>query len=171
MEKALTTRDVSDLTHVPISTLNSWVKGNHCRPSLLGPAGQRVTRYWHGRDVVVVQAIRTLRNAGCPMQLLKKVKKLVANEWELASANHSLVYDGNDLLILDSSDSRLISGGRSPGQGLFPLTVHVATIPISSWIQVARGLGEDVDLSLERKRRRERNKKRAEARRTVSFAS
>ena len=141
--KALTTRDIADLTGVPISTLNHWVKSKLCKPSVLGPAGNRVTRFWNAHDLIVVMSIRALRSVGCPMQLLKRVDKLVEEQWELTASTASIFYDGYDVYLVDEFDNRPVSGGRSPGQALFPLATQTVAVPVGIWIDSARELGND----------------------------
>jgi len=78
---ALQSAAVSAMSGVPLSTLNHWVAQGLCRPSVLGPAGNRVTRYWHPRDLVVVQSIRALRLSGCSFQTVRKVQHLLEKHW------------------------------------------------------------------------------------------
>jgi DNA-binding transcriptional MerR regulator len=167
--RALDTREVSDLTGVPISTLNGWVKAKLCRPSVLGPAGHRVSRYWHPRDVVVVRTIRALRNAGCEMSLIKRVGRLVEDEWSRPGDARALMYDGNDIYFIDEVDERLVSGGRNPGQALFPLSIHIAALPLDIWIDRVKDVGKEIDLTEERKRRRQLARAKVAARETRSF--
>jgi len=150
--KVLTTREVAKLSGIPITTINTWVSRKLCRPSVMGSAGSRVERYWHPRDVVVLKTIRTLRKAGCSMTLLRRVDKLVRDQWDNGQSDASLIFDGHDILFVDT-EKRLISAGKEPGQALFEMPELTMRAPIGSWIETVRPLGNEVDLVAERTRR------------------
>jgi len=150
---ALHTAAVSDASGVPISTLNHWVAQGLCKPSVLGPAGNRITRYWHPRDLVIVQAVRALRLAGCSLRNVRKVQHLLEEQWDTNLADSVLLYDGRDVLIVRDASDRIVSAVREPGQGIFELALSVTTLPIGAWIERAIARSAEVDVAAEAARR------------------
>ena len=114
--KAFSTPTVSKLTGIPTATLNHWVVTKLIKPSVRGPAGRRATRYWSITDLIQVRAIRALRKAGCPLQQLKKVRKLLDGCGD-DFANRRLVWTGYDILVLTDTGGAE-SALRHPGQGI-----------------------------------------------------
>ena len=91
------TPTVSRLTGVPPATLNHWVSTGLIVPEVRGPSGRRATRYWSLTDLITVRVIRKLRELGCPLQTLKKVRKKLKDEGG-DFGNRVLVWDGRDVL-------------------------------------------------------------------------
>jgi DNA-binding transcriptional MerR regulator len=114
--EAFSTPLVSRLTGIPIATLNHWVATGLIKPSIRGRAGKRATQYWNVTDLIQVKAIRALRNAGCPLQQIKKVRKLL-DKCEGDFANRRLIWTGYDVLIV-SNVGGAMSALRRPGQGV-----------------------------------------------------
>jgi DNA-binding transcriptional MerR regulator len=107
---------MSKLSGIPTATLNHWVVTRLITPSVRGPAGKRATRYWSITDLIQVKAVRALRNAGCPLQKLRKLRKLLDSCNE-DFANQKLIWDGNDILVITET-GRLESALNRPGQGI-----------------------------------------------------
>jgi len=114
--QAFSTPAMSKLSNIPTATLNHWVVTKLVTPSVRGPAGKRATRYWNITDLIQVKAVRALRNAGCPLQKLRKLRKLLDSCNE-DFANQKLMWDGHDILIITES-GRLESALNRPGQGI-----------------------------------------------------
>lgn len=105
------------------------------------------------------------------MKLLKRVNKFITEEWDRESSARTLLYDGNDIYWVDDLDARLVSGGRLPGQALFPLAINIAAIPVREWIANVKDLGTEIDIAQERRLRRERAIARTRTRETRSFSA
>ena len=114
--QAFSTPAVSKLSGIPTATLNHWVVTGLITPSVRGPAGKRATRYWSTTDLIQVKAVRALRNAGCPLQKLRKLRKLLDSCNE-GFANQKLIWDGVDILVITET-GRLESALNRPGQGI-----------------------------------------------------
>jgi DNA-binding transcriptional MerR regulator len=109
-----------------LSTLHQWVKDRLVVPTYRAPSGRRATCWWSFRDVVAVRAIKSLRDAGCPMQSIKKVKAMLANEPE-SFGTRVLWWSGSDIEIVDAMGT-VTSALRAPGQLVF----HFVTIPLGA---------------------------------------
>ena len=122
---------VCKLLKMPPSTLNYWVQIGLVTPTLRAPAGRRAEQWWTIRDVVIVRAVRSLRQCGASMQQVRKAKKWIESvDGDLA--NIRLFWDGRDIVVTDE-DGVLQSAVRHPGQ----LLLHVAELPLSQWAEDA----------------------------------
>jgi DNA-binding transcriptional MerR regulator len=130
--RAIPTPAVCRLTGVAPATLDYWVRANLVAPSVRGSNGRRVTRLWSVGDAVCVRAIKALRDAGCPLQVVRKVKDVLSQLGEDAFKDQILYWDGSDVLGVDRW-GELQSLRRRPRQ----LMLHVVAIPIADWAQEA----------------------------------
>jgi len=155
-QPALDTGAVSKLSGVPISTLNYWVSLRLCRPSLLGPAGHRLARYWSAQDLLTVRVVRALRASGCSLQKVRRAKQLVEAGWAAGFESTSLIYDGEDVLIVTDPHDRVISAIKEPGQGMFESMLTVVNLPLGMWAQAAKDAAakSPIDLAAVRAHRR-----------------
>ena len=115
--RAFSTPTVSRLSGIPTATINHWAATKLIAPSVRGSTGQRATRYWSTTDLIQIRAVRALRQAGCPLQRLRKIRKLLdgcGNNF----ANQRLIWNGHDVLIVTET-GRLESALNRPGQGMF----------------------------------------------------
>ena len=126
--RAIPTPVVCRLAGVSPSTLDYWINKGLIYPSIRGPKGQRVTRLWSAKDVVIIRSIKALRNAGCPLQVLRSVKKTLNDSTDESIRDQVLYWDGFDLLGLDNWGN-LQSLRRRPRQQM----LHVLAIPIGDW--------------------------------------
>src|SRR5712664_4246016 len=72
---------VCALAGIPASTLDYWTRTGLIAPSIHPSTGRRATRWWSLRDLITVRAVRTLRDAGCPLQTLRRAKEVIADAW------------------------------------------------------------------------------------------
>jgi DNA-binding transcriptional MerR regulator len=145
---------VWQLAGIPASTLDYWVRIGLVRPSLRGSDGQRAERWWTVEDVVVVRAVRALRQAGAPLQRVRRVRKLL-EDWGRPLSGVRLFWDGRDILIA-GSDGGLTSGLTNPGQYMLQLTI----LPLGEWHEQAQQLVQPVDVQQLRRRAAERRRAR-----------
>jgi DNA-binding transcriptional MerR regulator len=143
---------VCSLLNLPSSTLNYWVQLGLVSPSIRGPQGRRVEQYWSVEDVVVVRAIRQLRQAGASLQQVRKVAKRLT-EWGSAMNNARLYWDGEDVLV-ETNTGELLSGLEHPGQ----LTWFLIALPLGTWHAQTTKRARPVDLSTIRDRDKARQK-------------
>jgi len=134
---ALDTRAVSSLSGVPLSTLNYWVAKGLCSPTVLGSAGHRYERYWAPKDLLAVQVIKSLRGAGCSMQKVRLVGRLLEKHWEIGLTGKTLLYDGRDVMIVDEDRDAILSAIKEPGQAVFKSTVMFVRVPLGVWARTA----------------------------------
>lgn len=124
----LPSRRVWELARMPPSTLDYWVRTGLVRPTIRGSQGRRIERWWSLQDVLVVRAIRALRQAGASLQVVRAARK----EIERCGQNFTEVrlhWDGTDLLITDTDGTR--SARAHPGQGV----LLFMTLPLGDWHQ------------------------------------
>lgn len=128
--RGFSTPAVCVLADVPASTLTSWTRGDDplVTPSVLGSAGRRASRYWSARDLVIVKAIKALRDAGCPLQQIRLASQRVRDWFEADLSDTVLYWDGHDVVAVDSWGS-VYSLIRHPGQQM----IHVVALPLSDW--------------------------------------
>lgn len=119
---------VCALTGVPPSTLNYWVSTKVVRPSIRGRSGKRATQWWRLQDLIAVRAVKALRDAGCPLQTLRRVQDILESGWQEALGDAVLHWDGVDVLKVGPL-GELQSVLRHPGQGV----LHFVALPVGSW--------------------------------------
>jgi DNA-binding transcriptional MerR regulator len=143
--RGFTTRAVCDLAGVAPSTLNSWASGESplVVASILGSYGKRNDRYWSVRDLVMVRTIKALRQAGCPLQQLRKASEVVQLKWGEDLRDLGLYWDGADIVATDSWGT-IRSLVQHPGQQM----LHIVAVPLAEWrIQAeANPLFKDIDV-------------------------
>ncbi|MGZ3546670.1 MAG: helix-turn-helix domain-containing protein [Gemmatimonadaceae bacterium] len=122
------TRSVCELAGLKISTLDYWVRTQLVVPSVRDGTGHRITRLWSVQDAVVVRTIKALRDAGCPLQSLRRVKQHLEDHWNETVAENVLVWTGDDLQTIDRWGN-LRSLWRKPDQ----LTFHLVAMPVAKW--------------------------------------
>lgn len=143
-QRGMATPEVVALCGVPASTLASWVARGLCRPSLADSGGRRrATQYWSVRDIVMVRAIRTLRDTGCPLAVLEKASRVLRDDWDSDLANAVLWWDGADIVTVTPA-GEVVSLVTQHGQGIFAdvAVIHVSC-PIAAWSQQITGLLKD----------------------------
>lgn len=158
---AISTPTLLSLVGIPPTTLNYWISRGFCTPSLDTGAGNRSTRYWTVRDVLVIRAIKSLRDAGCSLQNIARVDMLLTEAWGAGLAETVLVYDGRDVLI--EREKTLISLLTSHGQGVFAEVLTFVALPLHTWAVDAEKRGELVDVEEIRARRAGRRNQRGVA--------
>lgn len=131
---------VSAITGVPPSTLHYWATTGVLEPSLVGSSGRRATRWWSLTDLVAVKAVKALRDAGCPLQTLRKAQETIEAAADDAVPESVLYWDGVDLLRI-SSMGDVESAVQHPGQGV----LHLVAIPIGAWFERPEP-GSEVDV-------------------------
>jgi DNA-binding transcriptional MerR regulator len=154
--RGFSTPEIVRLAGVADSTLNYWIKEDLCGPSLVGSSGQRYTRFWSVKDLVVVRAIKALREAGCSLAKVREARRLlVATDADLDSS--VLFWNGHDVLRLDT-EGNIISLLESHGQQAFAASVvHFLTLPVSVWVRDADESARSISVaSIEERRARRR---------------
>lgn len=127
------------LAGVPKSTLDYWVRSGLVAPSVRPTPGHRVSRLWTVEDAVLARAIKVLRDAGCPVRVLKKAQAFLKSEWKPLLGSSHLFWDGSDLFRIGDWDE-VQSTVKNPGQQAF----RMVTLPVDAWAEEL--LGEIVPL-------------------------
>jgi DNA-binding transcriptional MerR regulator len=127
------------LAGVPKSTLDYWVRSGLVAPSVRRNPGHRVSRLWTVEDAVLARAIKVLRDAGCPVRVLKKAQAFLRSEWKPMLGSSHLFWDGSDLFRIGEWDA-VESIVQNPGQQAF----RMVTLPVDAWAEEL--LGEIVPL-------------------------
>jgi DNA-binding transcriptional MerR regulator len=138
----LSTPAVCALVGVPLSTLEYWVRTGLVSPSIRPSVGKRATRWWSISDVVVVRAIKALRQAGCPLQRVREVKTLVEGTWGEPLESVVLYWDGSDVLGVERWGT-VRSALKHPGQQMF----HLVALPMDAWRREVEESAEKVNVS------------------------
>lgn len=137
------TPEVTVLTGVPASTLNYWERSGLVAPSLRPSSGRRATRWWSITDVITVRAIRALRQAGCPMPMLRKARAEI-RRWgeDPGLTDVYMCWTGSDVVVIDKWGT-VRSAVSRPGQGI----LHVVVVPLLKWHEEFADQAEEVDLA------------------------
>lgn len=111
--------EVVKLTGLTRRQLDHWDRTGFLRPSLAQAAGRGSARFYSFRDVVQLRVARELRDAGVPLQALRRVAEHLRGveglEDPLAEAR--LVVSGRDVLLVRGGEE-LVSALRAPGQSV-----------------------------------------------------
>jgi DNA-binding transcriptional MerR regulator len=127
--QALETPEVCRLAGVKPATLDYWTRTGLVRPSVRGSSGRRVTRLWSVTDVLTVRTVKTLRDAGCPLQKVREARRLIESKWADDSGKVVLLWDNVDDVLALLPSGALISTIRKPAQSV----LHVVAVPLSKW--------------------------------------
>lgn len=150
----LRSRQVWELLGIPASTLNYWVQIGLVKPSLRGPEGRRVEYHWSVQDVVAVQAVRALRQAGASLKQVRQVRTVISARGGSLS-NTRLFWDGHDIHLRDD-DGSFSSALKRPGQ-----MVLLGVLPLGVWQERAARDARPVSISELRSGTRRRRKQKA----------
>ena len=124
----LETPAVCALVGIKPQTLDYWARTGLVVASVRSSAGRRVPRLWSVKDVVIVWAIKALRDAGCPLAKVRQVKELVEDNWGHDLTATVLYWDGKDVLAVwpwGDVESALLR----PGQQV----LHLLAVPLGQW--------------------------------------
>lgn len=144
------TPELCRIAGVAPSTLNYWAQQGIVTPSLLGPGGKRFGRYWSVEDLVLVRAVKALREAGCPLQRVRQVRRHLVGVWDRDLTNTVLYWDGSDVIATDQW-GEIYSLLAEPGQQL----LHLVAVPLGQWLSEARGSAALHDVEAARARRKQ----------------
>lgn len=123
--------------HIPASTLSYWVTSGVIRPSVGEPRGQRYDLWWSLDEAVAVRAIKTLRDTGCPMPIVRTVPGMVRDRPR--TPGQQLHWDGGAALRWADLNQRRRLGPNSR-------RAKVAVfIPMDPWFKEAERISKDVD--------------------------
>jgi DNA-binding transcriptional MerR regulator len=129
---SLETPSVCALAGMKPQTLDYWARTGLVTPSVRASTGRRIPRLWSIKDVVVVRAIKALRDAGCPLSKVRKVKQLVEQSWGQDLTATVLFWDGSDVLAVRSWGEVESTLARPCQQVL-----HVVALPLHHWVREA----------------------------------
>ena len=138
---ALTTPQVTEAAKVPLSTLNYWVLRGLVKPSLIDSAGHRFVRYWSVRDLVLVRLIKSLRDAGCPLQQVIRAQETLDRIWATDLDRVVLYWDGHDILAKEWDE--IASVVAEPGQE----ALLVIAQSVARWKVQAEDIAKELDLT------------------------
>lgn len=107
----------------------------------------------------MVRSIKALRDAGCPLQTIRKAQTLIEHVWQERLSELVLYWDGSDILAAEKWGT-LRSAVTHPGQQV----LHLVALPVSRWCVEVERAAEIIDLS--DRREAARAARRAGSRRT-----
>jgi DNA-binding transcriptional MerR regulator len=129
--EGFSTGQVQRLTGIPQPRLNYWVATGFLQPSLHSPRGKGKRRRYTFADLVAARVARELREAGIPLQAIRKaVKRLQAKGYSYPLADCYLIGDplGRKDVLFKDGDT-VLSCLREPGQQLlFALVIDLSRI-------------------------------------------
>ncbi len=140
-EAGYSTPTVCSITGVPPSTINYWVATGVVIPSLRGRAGRRATQWWTLADLIAVRTVKALREAGCPLQTLRRAQAVIEEAWTDSLGESVLLWNGTDVLRIGEI-GQLQSVVRHPGQGV----LHLMAVPIGRWQRDLAGQAVVIDV-------------------------
>ena len=109
--------------------------------------------YWTTvQDLVVIKAIKALREAGCSLQTVAELQGTLAEKWNAGLSSSVLLYNGKDVMVVD--DGTVISLIQEKGQTLFTETLTIITLPLNAWIDEGTRNSALVDIRLIRATRK-----------------
>jgi DNA-binding transcriptional MerR regulator len=128
----LDTAAVCDLCDLNRSTLDYWVRTGLVTPSLRAEPGRRRTRLWTVQDATVVRMVTELRRSGCSLRRIRLASQRLEEEWAGLQSDTVLVWNGVDILLLNSLGS-VESLLQHPKQQV----LRLVALPVGSWADEA----------------------------------
>jgi DNA-binding transcriptional MerR regulator len=122
------TSQVEQATGVSGAALHYWSKTDFLQPSIAKAKGTGSRRRWSFADVVAVRVANSLRQAGIPLQGLRRIVRTVRQTLGVDKplAQVFLVADPSGKEVYATDGDRLIGTLAAPGQGyLFCMVVDV----------------------------------------------
>lgn len=121
--------EVAKLTELTLRQLDHWDRTGFIRPSLAPAAGRGSARFYSFRDVVQLRVAKELRDAGIPLQALRRVVERIHGTEGLENplAEAKLVVNGRDVLFV-RNQKELMSALDSPGQGVLSLVLDLPQV-------------------------------------------
>jgi DNA-binding transcriptional MerR regulator len=110
------------------STLEYWITKGLVEPTVVPARGNRYTRYWSVRDAVVVRLIKTLREAGCPLQRIVTAKRFLEERWGETLSSSIMIWTGSELMSVGKW-GEVKSVWKHPGQ----LAFKAVALPVGQW--------------------------------------
>lgn len=145
-QMALTTAQVCALAGVVRQTLEYWTNVREiCGATLLPRAGKRYPRYWSLDDLVLVRSIKALRDAGCSLQKVTRVKELLEEQWTIGAQARFLYWDGDDISLIDD-EGDVTALLLRPGQLQIGAVVSAVVLPLEAWRIDAGHLAKPIDI-------------------------
>jgi DNA-binding transcriptional MerR regulator len=105
MKLSLSTAAVAELTGASVRMVDHWARTDLLRPSGREATGKGSRRRYTFRDVIVLQAIRKLREGNCPLQKIRTAISYLQTHYpdeskSEALARLTLLTDGNQVYLL-----------------------------------------------------------------------
>lgn len=97
--------------------------------------------WWSIPDVVAVRAVKALREAGCPLQTLRRAQEVIRSWSDEDAGGAILHWDGRDLLRIGAMGD-VVSLVQHPGQAV----LHVVAIPVGEWHKQLAAIAKPVDV-------------------------
>src|ERR1700694_5911903 len=125
VEIGFTTRQVTQLTGVPYSTLNLWAKNGLVQPSVAPGMGTGSERVYSSSDLLTLKVAFELRKSGVTTSSLKKVVEFLRQNQQIDRplAEARLVVRGRDVGIV--REGELVSVLSKPGQGYLSFVIDL----------------------------------------------
>lgn len=115
------------LTGLKYDRLDHWDRTAFISPSIATATGVGSERLYSFRDLVALRVARELRDAGIPLQSLRKaVEFLRSRGYEQPLSEVYLVSDGSD--VFERRGDEVLSVLRRPGQAAFAWVIDLAKI-------------------------------------------
>ena len=121
------TPSVLKIAGLAYSTLDYWVRSELVTPSIRPGEGKRKARRWSMQDVVVVKALKTLRDAGASVAMMGRARDALQGDWVPTLTSRMLYWGGGDIVQIDEWEN-LVSLVRHPGQSV----VRIVAIELDS---------------------------------------
>ncbi len=106
--------------------LDTWATKGLVVPSVANPAGKGTMRLYALQDVLALRLVRELRDAGLPLQRVRKVAETLRTWPEGWPPRGRLVTDGADAWLV--SDDALVSVLQRPGQAAWACVLDLGRL-------------------------------------------
>ena len=129
LKQGFRTSEVVRLTGLTRRQLDHWDRTGFIGPSLARAEGRGSARFYSFRDLVQLRVAKELRDAGVPLQRLRRVVAFLREECDLEHplAGARLVVGGGDVLLVQGREE-LVSLLDAPGQGVLRLVLDLSEV-------------------------------------------
>jgi DNA-binding transcriptional MerR regulator len=111
------------LSGIAYKRLDYWARSGFITPSVVAPTGDKARRRYSFRNIIELAIARKLRDTGFSLQALRRIQKLLRQEYHAPFAQAWLISDGYDVFEIRQHQADILSVLHYPGQSCLPVTI------------------------------------------------